>query len=161
MECHILLQPRCSGNRADAVPSDVIRWLQRQLVNEMEEDRLVPASEWNWRGYNRYSYMLLYNSTCHVESCQCQVEHQASFVLPPSEWIVIDHNKNRQPSMWPHLLLSQWHQSDTVDLCFTMQWVCQKPATSLYIGGQSRIYIEAKEAVLGGPRTQGAPKFIF
>jgi len=25
---------------------------------------------------------------------------------------------------------------------------------------QWRIYIEAKEAVLGGPRTQGAPKFI-
>jgi len=25
---------------------------------------------------------------------------------------------------------------------------------------QCRIYIEAKEAVLGGPRTQGAPKFI-
>jgi len=25
---------------------------------------------------------------------------------------------------------------------------------------QCRIYIEAKEAVLGGPGTQGAPKFI-
>jgi len=25
---------------------------------------------------------------------------------------------------------------------------------------QCRIYIEAKEAVLGDPRTQGAPKFI-
>jgi len=25
---------------------------------------------------------------------------------------------------------------------------------------QCRIYIEAKEAVLGGPRTQGTPKFI-
>jgi len=29
-----------------------------------------------------------------------------------------------------------------------------------FSGSQCRIYIEAKEAVLGGPRTQGAPKFI-
>jgi len=29
-----------------------------------------------------------------------------------------------------------------------------------FIQNQWRIYIEAKEAVLGGPRIQGAPKFI-